>query len=114
MHFGVDRVVAVPHAHRDDPAEEVQILVAVRVPDILVLGPHYYQRFLVEVENAGKQEFLVGENDFFFRHETPPSRPWSREPCQALTRDSYMSGRRSRKNCHVLRTSAISPRSSAA
>ena len=93
--FGVHLLVAVADAHGDDAAEEVEILVAVGVPDVLVLGAVDDQRLFVIVEDGGEEEFLIGKNDLVFGHG------------YAFTRDSYISGRRSRKNCHVLRTSAI-------
>ena len=70
VHLGVHLVVAVPHAHRDDAAEEIQVLVAVGVPHVLVLGARHHQRLLVVMEDRGEQEFLVGENDFVFGHRT--------------------------------------------
>ena len=48
IHLRVNRrvhpVIAVADAHRQDAAEEIQILVAVRIPDELVLGPRDHQR----------------------------------------------------------------------
>ena len=49
--LGVDLVVAVADADGHDAAEEIQILVAVGVPDILVLGARDDQRLLVEMED---------------------------------------------------------------
>jgi len=43
-------------------------LVAVRVPDVLVLGMRNHQRRLVIVKNRREQELAVGENHFFFGH----------------------------------------------
>ena len=56
--------IAVADADRHDATEEIQILVAVGVPDELVLGFGHHQRFRKVVENAREDVFLVRENDF--------------------------------------------------
>ena len=66
--LGVDLVVAMAHAHGDDPAEEVQVLIAVGVPDILILGARDDQRLLIVMKDGGEEEFLISENDFVFSH----------------------------------------------
>ncbi len=68
MHLRVHLIVAVADAHRDDAAEEIQILIAIGVPDVLVFGPRHYQRLFVVMKNRGEQEFFVGEYDFVFGH----------------------------------------------
>jgi hypothetical protein len=57
------------HAYGDDAAEEIEVLVAVGIPHVLILGARDYERFFVEVEDAREEEFLVRENDFVFSHE---------------------------------------------
>ena len=64
FHLLVDRIIAVADADRHDATEEIQILVAVGVPDELVLGFGHHQRFRKVVENAREDVFLVRENDF--------------------------------------------------
>ena len=66
MDLGVHLVVAVADADGDDAAEEIEVLVAVGVPDVLILGARDDQRFLEVMEDGGEEEFLVGEDDFFF------------------------------------------------
>src|ERR1017187_7128077 len=39
--LGVDLLVAVAHADGDDAAQEIQVLLAVGVPDVLILGARY-------------------------------------------------------------------------
>src|SRR5687767_6837717 len=100
--FRVDCLIAVADAHGDNAPEEIEVLVSIGIPNILVLGARNHQRLLIKVEDAREQEFLIRENNFGFCHG------------YAFTRDSYISGRRSRKNCQVLRTSAMRSRSRSA
>jgi hypothetical protein len=67
--LGIHLIVAMADAHGDDAAEEIEVLVAVGIPHVLILGARYDERFLVEVEDAREEEFLVRENDFVFSHE---------------------------------------------
>ena len=64
----VDAVVAVADADRHDAAEEIEILVAVGVPDVLVLGARDHQRLLVIVKDRGKQKLPIGQDDFVLGH----------------------------------------------
>src|ERR1035438_8736981 len=68
MDFGVDLLIAVAHADGDDAAQKIQVLIAVGVPDVLILGARYDERLLEVMKNRRKQIFLVGENDFVFGH----------------------------------------------
>ena len=61
-------IVAMAHADGENAAEEVQILVAVRVPDELIFGMIQNQRLLEVMEDGREQKILIGENDFFFGH----------------------------------------------
>ncbi len=61
-------LIAVADADGDDAAEEIQILIAVGVPDVLILGPRNNERFLVVVEDGRKEVVAVRENDLFFGH----------------------------------------------
>ncbi len=38
MYFRINLVVAVPNAHRKDAAKEIEVLVAISVPDKLILA----------------------------------------------------------------------------
>ena len=60
--------VAVADADGDDAAEEIQILIAVRVPHVLIFGVRDHQRFFVVVEDGGEEMVAVGEQDVFFGH----------------------------------------------
>ena len=62
-------LVAVTDAHGEDAAEEIQVLVAVGVPNELVLCAGQHQRIFVVVEYCGEQILLVGKNDFVFGHK---------------------------------------------
>ena len=64
--LGVHLLVAVADADGDDAAEEVEVLVAVGVPDILILGAGDDQGLLEEMEDGGEEEFLVGKDHFLF------------------------------------------------
>ena len=68
VHRRVHPVVAVADADRQNAAEEIQVLVAVGVPDELILGAREHQRFAIVVEHRRKQAFLIRQNDFVFGH----------------------------------------------
>jgi hypothetical protein len=61
MQFAIDLVVAVAHAHGDDAAEKVQVLIAVGVPNVLVLGVGDYQRRLVVVKDSRKKVLALSK-----------------------------------------------------
>ena len=65
---GVHLVVAVADADRDNAAKEIEVLIAIRIPDVLVLGMVNHQRLLEVVKNGREEKLLVRENDFFFGH----------------------------------------------
>src|SRR5471030_157497 len=66
--LGIHLLVTMAHAYRNNAAEEVQILMAVGIPHILILGVRDHHRFLVVMKNRRKQVFLISENDFVFCH----------------------------------------------
>jgi hypothetical protein len=68
VHLLVHGFVAVTHAHRYDAAEEIEILVPVRVPNVLVFGARDNERVFEVIENRGEKKLLPGQNDFLFRH----------------------------------------------
>ncbi len=72
MDCSVHLIVAVADADGDDAAEEIEVLVAVSVPHVLVLGAGDDQGLLEKMENGGEEEFLVGEDHFLFSQCWPP------------------------------------------
>ncbi len=64
-------LVAVADADGDDAAEEIEVLIAVGVPDMLVLGVGDDEGLLVVMEDGGEKEFFVGEDYFFFGQFRP-------------------------------------------
>ena len=60
--------VAMADADGDDAAEEIQVLIAVGIPDVLILGVRDDQRLFVVMEDGGEQMVAVGEDDLFFGH----------------------------------------------
>ena len=64
----VHLLIAVTDAHRQDAAEEIQILVAVGIPNVLVFRSGQHKRLAEVVENRREQAFLVGQNDFLLGH----------------------------------------------
>jgi hypothetical protein len=56
----------VAHADGDDAAEKVQVLIAVGVPNVLVLGVGDDQRLLVVMKDARKQVLALSEKDLLF------------------------------------------------
>src|SRR5579863_3377639 len=67
-HFPVDLFVAMSDAHGDDTTEEIEVLFAIRIPNVLVPGVGDYERLFKVVENRGEQEFLLGEENLLFIH----------------------------------------------
>src|SRR5688572_1816624 len=100
--FRVDCLIAVADGIGVNVPEAIEVVVCIGMLIIFVLGARNHQRLLIKVEDAREQEFLIRENNFGCCHG------------YAFTRDSYISGRRSRKNCQVLRTSAMRSRSRSA
>ncbi len=68
VHFPVHLFIAMADADGDDAAEEIQVLIAVGIPNVLILGVRDDQRFLVVVEDAGKQVLALREKDLLFGH----------------------------------------------
>ena len=60
---GIDVIVCVTYAYGYDAAQEVQILLAFGVPDVLVFGVGQQQRFREEVKYRREQMFLVRSVD---------------------------------------------------
>jgi hypothetical protein len=69
VNLGADEVVEVSYADRDNAAEEVEILSAVGIPNVLILGPLNDQGFFVVVKDGGEQELLTGQKDFVTCHD---------------------------------------------
>ena len=68
FHLLVHGIVAVPNADGNDPPEKVQILVAIRVPDELVLGLCDNHR-LAEIMKHGREDMiLMDKNEFLLVH----------------------------------------------
>ena len=68
VQLAIHLVIAVAHAHRDDAAEKIQVLIAVGVPNVLVLGVRDYQRFFVVMEHAREKVLALSQQDLFFGH----------------------------------------------
>ena len=60
----IDTVVQMTDADRDDAAEEVKVLLAIRVPNVLILGSFDDQRAVKEMEHRREQVLLPGEDQF--------------------------------------------------
>ena len=67
----------MPDADGDDPAQEVEILLPVQVPNVLPLGVVNHQRVFEVGCDAVEDVFLFFANDFVFGHEQTPLRPGS-------------------------------------
>ena len=68
VNFAVHLVVTMSDAHRNDPAEKIQILFAVGIPKILILGARDHQRRLEIMKNRGEQKLALRKQDLVFRH----------------------------------------------
>src|SRR6266542_2068869 len=64
-------LVAMPDAHREDAAEEIQELLAVGIVNILIFGMIDDQRFVVIGCHAREQIFFLLLEDFVFVHTFP-------------------------------------------
>ena len=69
-HFAGDFRIAVPHGDRQDAAEEIQVLVAFDVPEMLHLAAVSHQRLLEIVGHRGPQIFFVLGDGFFAARAT--------------------------------------------
>ncbi len=58
MHLAIYVVIAVADANGDDAPEEIQILIPVRIPHILIFGVRNHQWFLVVVED-GREKIVA-------------------------------------------------------
>ncbi len=81
-HRRVDVLVRVPDRDREDPAEEVEVFVAVEVRDPRALALVEDDGLLVEVGDGRKQVLRVLFANLFavHRHLAPPPRSPSRFP----------------------------------
>ncbi len=68
MHLLIHRFIAMADADGHDAAEEIEVLIPVDVPDVLIFRLGHHQRLFEIVKNAGKQMLLIRENDFLFGH----------------------------------------------
>ena len=68
MDFGVDLIVAMADADSEDATEEIEILVAIGIPDKLVFGAFDHERVFEIVEDGREEEFFLREDDFLFSH----------------------------------------------
>src|SRR5690349_21919889 len=60
------------HRNRDDAAEEIEVLFAVGVPQVLHAGVVGDQRLGVVGGDGGKQELFIFAGNLFFGHEYLP------------------------------------------
>jgi len=65
VHFAGDLWVAVTHGDGQDAAEEIEILVAFHVPEVLHFAAVGHQRLLEVVGHRGPKVFLVFGDGFF-------------------------------------------------
>ena len=63
-----DPFVTVTNADSDDPAEKVEVLLAVRVPYVLVFALGDHQRFFKVVKDSREQKLFAGQDDFVAIH----------------------------------------------
>jgi hypothetical protein len=68
VNAAVHEVVAVADADGDDAAEEIEVLVAIGIPNVLIFGMRDDQRFPEVIEDRREEEFFLREKDFLFRH----------------------------------------------
>ena len=64
----VHLLIAMPHADRNNPAEEIEILFPIRIPNVLILRVRDHERLFEIVENRRKQEFLLRQQDLLLVH----------------------------------------------
>ena len=64
-----DFVVAVADADRENAAEEIQILLALNVIDVLILRMFDHQRLVIVRRHAREQILLLLLENFFFVHK---------------------------------------------
>ena len=60
----IDTVVQMTNADGDDAAEEVEVLLAIRVPNVLILGSFDDEGAVKEMEHRREQVLLPGEDQF--------------------------------------------------
>src|SRR4051794_24038776 len=63
--------IAMANADRNDAAEKIQVLPAVRIEHVLVFRTSDHQRLTEIVEDGGKEKLLLREQNFFFVHRSP-------------------------------------------
>ena len=64
VYGGIDTVVQMTNADSDDAAEKVEVLLAIRVPNVLILGSLDDEGAVKEVEHRREQVLLPGEDQF--------------------------------------------------
>jgi threonine 3-dehydrogenase len=64
-------LIAVANADRDNPAEEIQILIAIRIPNVLILRSLNDKGLLEVMKDGGKEELFLRKKDFLFGHGLP-------------------------------------------
>jgi hypothetical protein len=72
VHLGVDFaihfLIAVADAYRHNAAEKIEVLIAVDIPNVLILGARYNERLFVVVEDRWEKVVAVRKQDLFFGH----------------------------------------------
>ncbi len=68
VHLAIHLFIAMADADGDDAAEEIQVLIAVGVPHVLILGVRDHQRLLVVMEDGGEKVVAIGEENVLFGH----------------------------------------------
>src|SRR5271165_1857668 len=68
MDLLIHTLIAVADTYCDYASEEIQVLVAIGVPDVLIFGVRNHERRLVVVKNGREQVLAIGKNHFFFGH----------------------------------------------
>ncbi len=64
VHF----LVGMPDADGNDSAEEVEILLPIGVPDVLIFRSLDDKRFLEEMKNSGEKMFFMRKDDVVLIH----------------------------------------------
>ncbi len=68
MDLAIHLVVAMADADGDNAAEEIEILVPVRIPDVLVFAARDHERVFVVMKNGRIKVVTMSEQDLFFSH----------------------------------------------
>src|SRR6266852_2150187 len=68
MDLAIHFVVAMADADGDNAAEEIEILIPVCIPDVLVLAARNHQRVFVVMKNGRIKVVSMSEQNLFFGH----------------------------------------------